>query len=380
VKIGILTQPLHTNYGGLLQSFALQTVLKKMGHEVWTIDRPGRKSTLIVKSLSIIKRFLVKTIYHKSIIIRIWPTSKEKKVINKYMNNFIKENIRTTLKIDSVVKLSLLKKYQFDAYIVGSDQVWRPKYSPCITNYFLDFLDGVDKVKRIAYAASFGVENWEFTNKQTNQCASLAKRFDKISVREDSAITLCKKYLGVDAIHVLDPTMLLAKEDYMKLIEKSNIPYSEGFLMTFILDRSYEKDKIIKKAIKELNLNPFSVTPRNLFSEVGGNRIEDCIFPSVNEWIKGFIKADYVITDSFHGTVFSIIFNKPFISIGNSNRGMTRFTSLLKMFGLEERIIQSIDDLTLEKLQKPINFEYVNKTLKENQKRSFMFLINSLKN
>jgi polysaccharide pyruvyl transferase WcaK-like protein len=378
MKIGILTQPLNTNYGGLLQNYALQTVLKQMGHKVWTVDRPISEIPIFIKFLSITNRLLLRILYLKPTLIRIWPTDKEHNIIAHNTNRFIKENISTTKKIGSLKRYAPLKYYNFSAYIVGSDQVWRPKYLPCITNYFLDFIDIKDRLKRIAYAASFGVDNWEFSPKQTTQCASLAKKFDAISVREDSAVRLCKEYLEVDAIHVLDPTMLLKREDYIKLVEKDNIPKSEGTLLTYVLDKSAENAEIIKRLAKIIDLTPFSVMPEKTFSEVGKRYIEDCIFPPVTEWIRGFMDADYVVTDSFHGTVFSIIFNKPFISIGNTGRGLTRFTSLLKMFGLEKRLILSSDELTLEIITDIIDFDRINQIWDNEQQRAYKFLDKAL--
>lgn len=377
MKIGILTQPLHTNYGGLLQAYALQVVLKKMGHEVWTIDRQFKDISTLIKVLSIAKRLILKFIFHKPVVIRTWSTTSEKQAIAKNTNRFIKENIQITKKIDTSKKMSILNKYQFEAYIVGSDQVWRPEYSPCLENYFLDFLVNENKARRIAYAASFGIDQWEFSPNQTAQCALLAKQFNEISVREDSAVTLCKEYLDVDAIHVLDPTMLLTKEDYIRLVEKDNIPKSKGTLMTYVLDSSPEKKEIIQNIAKELNLIPFSVMPEKTFPEAGYNRIPACVYPPVTEWIRGFMDADFVFTDSFHGTVFAIIFNKPFIAIGNEDRGLTRFNSLLKTFNLEYRLISDLSNLNDKLIYKEINWERINLLLNKKRKQTNDFFKNN---
>jgi hypothetical protein len=180
MKIGILTQPLHTNYGGLLQAYALQTVLKRLGHyDVWTVDiwkNPDNYIFYFRISRSIIKRLMLRYLFRKPVAVNVWPRAKFKSLISQHTQRFINENIRTTSKIDSTAKLSLLTNYGFDAYIVGSDQVWRPRYSPCLTHFFLDFLNDKDPTKRIAFAASFGVENWEFTPEQTEICSSLAKK------------------------------------------------------------------------------------------------------------------------------------------------------------------------------------------------------------
>jgi len=378
MKIGILTQPLTTNYGGLLQAFALQMTLKRMGHEVWTIDRQEKRTSLLVRILSIVKRLICRILFHEKIVVRALPLKNEQNIIVQHTNRFINENISTTERIDSLRKLYFLNKYQFDVYVVGSDQVWRPNYSPCLTNYFLDFLDEKDEVKRIAYAASFGEDNWTFSHEQTAYCKLLTDRFNAISVREDSAIELCKENFEVTAEHVLDPTMLLAKEDYIELVERDYILENKGNLMTYILDKSSEKGKVVQKVAKELNLVSFTVFPKNTFEEVGNKHVDDCIFPPVTEWIRGFMDAKYIVTDSFHGTVFSIIFNKPFILIGNVERGMSRFTSLLKLFGLEDRLILSLNELTLEKINNPIDFSQVNRIWDQERLHSLDFLNKAL--
>lgn len=364
MRICILTQPLHTNYGGLLQAYALQTVLKRMGHEVWTEDRKWKLS-FIGKIKLLIKRIIkYRGIYY--------PTKKHEQVISQNTDLFIRKYITTTEPVFSSIKKEFCK-YHFDAYIVGSDQVWRPTYSPYLPNYFLDFAVGKN-VRRLAYAASFGTPDWEFTPEQTQQCAVLAKAFDAISVREDSGMELCRKYLGVDAVHLLDPTMLLNKEDYIRLVEQEQVPASGKKLMTYVLDQSEEKQTIIEKVSQTLGLSPNVVMPEKEFGKVGAKEIEKCVFPSVTDWLRGFMDAEYVVTDSFHGTVFSILFNKPFIVIANRERGMARFTSLLKMFGLENRLVYSLEDVADEKLYTPVNFEKVNQKLEAERQKSGEFL------
>ena len=383
MKIGILTQPLITNYGGILQAFALQTILERMGHNVWIVDRSFKEPTLIHSFASSLKRFIEKYILRKKniqpVLLSI-PTLTERNTIAIQITPFLKLYFpKITSKINNNKDLREIVNLGFDAFVVGSDQVWRPNYSPCITNYFLDFLEDKSNIKRIAYAASFGVDDWEFSTKLTVQCASLAKNFNDISVREDSAVSLCKDRLGVDAIQVLDPTMLLTKYDYIKLVEKDNIPRSEGTLMTYVLDNSVEKNDIILEISNLLGLIPFSVMPIKQFSDAGHKHLEACIFPKVTKWIRGFMDADFVVTDSFHGTVFSIIFNKQFISIGNSGRGLTRFVSLLNIFKLNDRLILSKDELTEEKIRKNIDFDQVNNIWDNEKQKSIKFLFDSLK-
>lgn len=368
MKICILTQPLHTNYGGLLQAYALQAVLKRMGHEVWTEDRKWKRP-LIVK----VKQLIARLIKYKGLY---YPTDRQEQSIAQKTIPFIRKYITTTEPVSSNTKKEFYK-YHFDAYIVGSDQVWRPIYSYCLSNYFLDFTVG-QHVKRIAYAASFGTSDWEFNGEQTKRCATLAKQFDAISVREDCGVTLCKKYLGVDAIHLLDPTMLLNKEDYIYLVEQEQTPASGKKLMTYVLDQSEEKQAIVQKISQTLGLSPNVVMPEMKFSQVGRKYINQCIFPPVTDWLRGFMDAEYVVTDSFHGTVFSILFNKPFVVMANKERGMARITSLLKKFELEERWVYSLEDVTDKMLHGSVDFEKVNQVLDIEREKAERFLIKSL--
>ena len=372
MKIGILTQPLHNNYGGLLQNFALQTALRKLGHESQTINIKNRENLKFRKYASLLKRTVLKLSGQK-VRVRAWPTEEEKEIISKYTQQFIKKNITTTDLITKKLDEKLIDKYSFDAYIVGSDQVWRPKYSPQMSTFFLDFLENNYGVKKIAFAASFGVDDWEFTEPQTKEYKRLIKLFNAISVREDTAVELCKKHFGVDAAHMLDPTMLLARNEYISLVEKEKIEKSSGNLFTYILDSTNDKNSIIEKISNKYNLKAFSVMQPKRFSDIDRNGIDECVFPPVEEWIRGFMDAEFVVTDSFHGTVFSIIFNKPFISIANESRGTTRFTSLLKLFQLEDKLVHSLSDFNLTGY-KEINWENVNSILEREKTSSIQFL------
>jgi hypothetical protein len=376
MKIGLLTQPLHTNYGGIIQAYALKTILEQEGYEVWFIDRESKPVSTIKKMGSIVKRVILKYFLRKDIIVRVWSNNKEEKLIRQHLHLFIKKNFKFTQKIKREIDFSTLKTYNFTTFIVGSDQVWRPKYSPCITNYFFDFLNGNHSIRKIAYAASFGVDNWEFSPEQTELCAALAKQIDAISVREDSAINLCEKHLGVEAIHVLDPSMLLSKEDYINLIEQEKISKRDNILFTYILDESEEKLDVIHKIEKELNLNIVSGMPLNSFhNKKSKEDLSDCVFISIMEWLAGFRDAKFVITDSFHGTVFSIIFNKPFVVFVNKDRGNARFDSLLKLFKLENRLITTNE---IVPYLYELDYSEVNKILVREREKSMNYLMKEL--
>ncbi|WP_050909481.1 polysaccharide pyruvyl transferase family protein [Vibrio campbellii] len=367
MKIAIMTQPLHTNYGGLLQAYALQRFLKDQGHEVLTIDLPFKKAKFWgVRGIIVngIKKYIL-----KQDIKRVFPISNKEKVrISKHADRFRQDNIETTHKIESVSKLNELDKYKFSTFIVGSDQVWRPQYSPGIEAFFLNFVKD-SGAKKISYAASFGIDNIsEFDQELIEKCACHLKQFDAVSVREDSAVNLCRDNFGVEALHVIDPTMLIEASQYNTLIDKENYVDKPKGVMVYVLDRSEEKKAVVTEVVSKLNTQSFELMPQNDLEQ----------YQPVTRWIQGFRDSSFVVTDSFHGVVFSIIYNKPFIAIGNSERGLARFNSLLKMFNLEHRLIDSADSLNDELLDLDMDFTEVNKILSEQRTFASEFLLSAI--
>lgn len=379
MKIGILTQPLISNYGGILQNYALQQVLIRAGYDVETID--WRRNYFRVY-LSNLKQYIISYIRGKEKTFkRYQPNRSESLAIYQNTNYFIDKYIIHTLPAKSSKDFQKYSKLQhYDAYIVGSDQCWRPLYNPYLKDMFLNFTKGYN-VRKLAYAASFGTDFWEYTEKETNMCSILAKQFNSISVREDSGVDLCEKYLKVKAEHVLDPTMLLLKEDYIRLIENENENKSEGTLFSYILDPNSQVDKLVRSIEDVTGLKSFDVLPKirpeNRYRNDVKQRIEECIFPSVTKWLRAFYDAEAIIVDSFHGMVFSIIFNKPFWVLVNNHRGASRFTSLLKMFNLESRLL-NINEIDLSCLKNDIDWSGVNKIMKEKRSLSLNFLYTAL--
>lgn len=381
MKIGILTQPLQANYGGILQNYTLQQTLVRAGHEVETIDWEGGSG--LHETLYRIKIRVLHTLFpNKYPQLKYRPNKKERAIIQRNTNHFINTYINHTEAMHSYEEfVKQASKGKYDAYVVGSDQCWRPCYNAFLSSMFLDFVQD-KQVKRIAYAASFGTDKWEFTPQQTAVCALLAKKFDMVSVREDSGVKLCKEHLGVDAVHVLDPTMLLTKEEYIQLIEKEKEPKSNGTLFNYILDPDAKISVFIQKVAKAKGLKAFQVLPKcqteTRTKEDVKNRIGDCVFPGVTTWLRAFMDTEMTIVDSFHGMVFSIIFNKPFWAIGNVSRGMSRFTSLLKMFHLEDRLLDA-DNLDDVDFSKPIDWTKVNGILEEKREECKSLLLDILK-
>ena len=377
MKIGILTLPLNSNYGGVLQAYALQTILKRMGHDVLEVELKKnlrwQYPPLWKMPLSFGKRFLFKYIVRRKnqkILLeryerKIYPLLVHDilEFISKYINQ---------LKVDKFIDC----KGKFDAWICGSDQIWRFKYYPLfegdIANVYLKFL-GDDSCKRIAYAASFGTDNWEYPAKETAECKNWIQKFDAVSVREETGVKLCSTYYDIKAKHVLDPTMLLSKDDYVDLIEKSDVPKSKGNLFCYILDNTDEKMNVVKNIEKQRHLSSF------FMNGDCGNWTEDLekrIQPPVESWLRAFYDSEFIVTDSFHACVFSILFHKQFLVIGNKERGLARIYSLLSMFGLEDRLT-SDTDLDINRM-KTIDYDRVDEILAKHREESRTFLIQAL--
>lgn len=371
MKTGILTLPLHTNYGGILQAYALQTVLTRMGHDAYVIEKEQKPLRLPLWRMPVkfARRIIRNLTGHPYPIFYEWKQNRELPIIRQHTDKFIRKHVRRMTFAD----YNSISEKDFDAIVVGSDQVWRPQYFDDIRTAYLDFAEGWD-IKRMAYAASFGTDKWEYTQRREKECGRLLRMFDAVSVREASGVDLCRKHFGVEAQHVLDPTMLLNIQDYISLFADSETPMSKGTLLNYILDDTPEKTALTAAVAEKKGLVPFRVNSK---VENINAPLNERIQPPVEQWLRGFYDAEFVITDSFHACVFSIIFNKPFLAVGNQGRGMSRFKSLLAMFGLDDRLIMP-DDLhsgaALEASAMNIDWDDVNNRLAHYKEQSTDFL------
>lgn len=354
MKIAILTQPLSKNYGGIIQAYALQQVLIADGHEVITIDRKKPSASALDLCLFALSRALKKLMGKRKA-----PILFERYYNTIYANTlrFLSQRMNISESITSTESLQKYFEYQtFDAVIVGSDQVWRLDYSPEIYNFFFDFLVGTD-IKRLSYAASFGLSDWIMPDIETLKCRKLIQGFDGVSVREKDAVDLCDTYLKTKANWVCDPTLLLGQQDYLKLLGE-HTTVVEGELFYYLLDKADAKQKLVEKVAGKLDLKTYTCYPKRYYLDTQGEDINDYVLPSIEQWLNSFASAKVVITDSFHGVVFSLIFRKPFLVFINESRGASRFLSLLKVANFENRVINNEAEI-LALISKPEFFEPV---------------------
>lgn len=369
MKIALVVFRIGPSHGSILQTYALYRTLQRLGHEVTILDRQQDFSWhRIIRNIAARIRSKILHAYSGPIFYKEDYSPITMQELNLFFQKHLAMNTFTFCKkkeLDKIVRMD------FDCYVVGSDQTWRPKYVYDIKYYFLNFLSINHSVKRIAYAPSFGTSEWEYSPKLTEECKVLLSRFSSVSVREDDGVELCKKYFGVQATHVLDPTMLLKREDYVSLIEAPCL--ENGNLLAFsILDKFELAVEIIRRISYKLEIKPYQINASHDFTTEGW------VEPGIDKWLGGIWLSKFVVTDSFHATVFSIILNRPFVTIVNLSRGSSRIKSLLTMFGLENRMIFSLNQITDALLLEKIDWERVNNILNTERNKSLEWLEKAL--
>lgn len=371
MKIALFIFPIHPSHGCLLQTFALFSKLKEMGADVDIIDRQWDSYSFkfeVIRTLHNLKEKIKGTypgpIYYRGLVNPV-KMRELKLFVDKYLGDRTKH-------IYNDKALSKIDWNKYDAIVVGSDQTWRPKYVPNIYNYFLDFAEKA-QIKRISYAASFGTDEWEFSDVETKRCSELAKKFNSISVRELSGVELCKKHLGVDSIHVIDPTLLLRGKDYIDILGLIN--QGTERIASYWLDRTEEKVRIQKRIALFFGKDIVEVN-REMENPVAA--IEKQVAPSMREWLESSLSAQFVIVDSFHAMVFAILFHKQFLVVGNKERGLSRFVSLLKYLELDDSLILGEKELKDELLTRKIDWDKVDEKLQFKRNESIAYLRNAI--
>ncbi len=262
---------------------------------------------------------------------RMWEPQTKKTV------DFMKKFFPIT-KYRPVDKLSEVNRF-CDMFMLGSDQLWT-KGAIDLTGYtfFLDFAEA-DK-KKVAFATSFGHEEFGGTTEQKKKARELLLDFDYISVRERSGISAAKENFGIEVNRDLDPVFICDKRHYDSLADKADIK-EDGYLLCYILDPSEEKQKAISYAAKRLGLKVTAIldmkTEQRRKGEWHTGELKDD--PTIEEFVSCFKHSRFVLTDSHHGACFAMIYEKPFAAFANYSRGITRFTHLLELAGLPERLL-----------------------------------------
>ena len=330
-----------SNYGQILQAYALKQQLNKMGFDSYII-----KFDIFNALKEEHKRKRIKSIFNINAWIRLFSTSKHTSqkvsVVDRDFDWFKKKYLDFSSEVYTNHKD--LNRYppKADIYIVGSDQVW---LHPTLMNpYLLDF--GHKVRKRIAYAASFGRSS--LTKSESKYLPKLLRNFTSIGVREESGLDLIRS-LGYDNSRLVpDPTLFLNKKEWLEIKTSSNYWLNEGYKI-FVYMIGKEDNTKIHKASYQINKDQ-----NTIYVGADGNDTKINAHPTIPEWIDLISTSDFVITNSFHGTVFCLIFNKNFISFnrdGASSKMNVRISSLLSTVGLGDRLLTEYNEEHVRCLQ-----------------------------
>lgn len=338
-----------TNYGSVLTSFAINRTLKGLGKSVLMLEYPR-----MVKDLPEDKRYGVEfanALYDVSDI--------------TYSDDFQRFNCLC------------------NAFLVGSDQLWNYNNNKNfgVDYFFANFAD--NPKKKIAYATSFGMDHENYPDGAKIRVGYYLSKFDAISVREESGVDICRNSFNVEATHVLDPVFLCSMEAYQEAIDLSKLDLTgEKYVLSYLLDVTEDKLAAVRGTAEKLGL-PYRIIldgqkdVEKIKAEVGDPNIVNPI--RIEDWLNYFAHAQYVVTDSFHGFCYSIIFHKPMSVFANRHRGMARFDTICKLTDLQNRLVFNLEELKQRKLtEQPVDFQEIDNKLQPMKDFSMAWLVNAL--
>lgn len=368
-RISIITIIDNNNFGTFLQAFALCKTIELLGHKPELVDycRPHMRTLTAWWNMCLQIKNPLRIAARTWNYVRSYLTHKKDKLfISQYLSP------KTCYSVEEIEKNIEIA----DVYMTGSDQVWNSIYNKGIDKaYFLDYAP--DGAKKVAYAASIGMK--EISNSEQEEMKRLLDRYAMITLREDSSIKLLSD-LGIDKAKlraVLDPTLLLKKDEWRKYIRIPKL-HKEKYLLVYSVETK-SQDEIIKivakKIAKELNLKIVGVYYGN-----SNNRMECCDFnhyyATPDIFLTLMYYADFTVVSSFHGTAFSINFEKNFFTI-MPDRFNSRVNNILTLTGLSDRLIKSKED-TNRCTATPISWEHVDNILKHNIEYSKLLISNMI--
>ena len=344
MKIKLLTFSLGDSFGAIMQAYALSYTLRKMGHEVELFNLTWYRA------------------FKQQVYLTVTGV---KHRFSKFRKNYLPAY---TKKCKTNVDLYEASKGA-DLCIVGSDQVWNPQIThKYALNYFFDFLDS--DTKRGSYAASFGDIKWNYPE-YTIRIQSLLNKFSFISSREETGVDICTNIFNADCVKVVDPTLLLPS--YIELLKGKK---KKTGIVSFSLSNSVGWNNLLSDLSNQMSMNVYVINPITSFSQLSRR----CTFRykpfiTIESWLRYIYEGEIVVTDSFHGLVFAILFNRNFISISPGRD--ERIKSLLNSLGLENRFYNTIMEVD-NCWKEPINWEMVNDKLAHLRQESLLYLENCI--
>ena len=360
MKIACLTFHNSSNYGAVLQTYALQETVKALGHDYIILNYSNAEKLKFDSLCKWNKEMSLFNYLYKLLSLPYTWTRKRKFIYfsNQYLNVSLK--YKTLLDLINIGGL-------YDVYICGSDQVWNASMVRNDPAYFLSF---VEKKKKISYAASFGSSMFSMQDELFYK--ENINNIDCISVREQTGVVLVKKYSNREALLVLDPTLLLNRNVWGKLITENK---RGRYILTYRLSKNIEMQKFVQRLQCQTGLKVIGIS-RGIVPMLRENSYE---IPSPQEFVTLFAHATYVVTDSFHGTAFSVNFNKIFFSFIKGNRGdstNSRLADFLECMSLKDRLFTVCPEREIN-LDRP-DFTGCNACMEQWRKDSISFLESSI--
>ena len=356
-NIGIITIHKTLNYGGILQAYASKEHFSQFG-DVSVIDYENKYVEQNFSSLRFSIRFRGLLTLGKDIL-RFFP---KRRAIKKF-ERFIDENFKYSDRVNSS-NIEIKMKNKFDTLISGSDQIWNPI---CISeegildsNYILAFANTYNNVKRLSYASSCGSYNLNLLDKLTMQ--KLLSKFDLVTVREKETANYISDNFGCDATDVVDPTLLLTESDWVRKLKLTKTPSHNRYVFSYFLKNNELSNNIVLSIKEKMGFVEHKGVTLNLSpGKYVNHHIND---GGPVDFLNSIMNSDYVITDSFHGVVFSLIFKKPFLVVSHGYN-LNRISNLLNKVGGLDRIIHStayLNNLNFPNLNK-INYSALEKEI-----------------
>lgn len=342
--VGIVSWWYGKNFGSALTGYALHEVIEGLGYDTLMLEWPWKNKPFPPIPNNDVRRFAEE---HYNISIR--RTFSDLPDLNNHIAQFV----------------------------VGSDQLWNYYDSKKVGyHYFLDFVRPYRK--KISYATSFGHSNYKAPASVVHKQAELLKSFDHISVREEEGVKICRDVFGVDSTQVLDPVFLCPKEKYVEIT--SDRVYDEPYIFAYILSPTKEIGNKLRQISKSKRMKLVVVLDRQSNCEENAEKlgISDCTNPDLKEWLSCLYHSELVITDSYHGLCFSLIFNKPFLCIKNPTRGLSRFESIAAIAGIDNVMFDSVSDIKSVKSAFDLDYGRINSRLQPEIDKSMTWLRNSL--
>jgi hypothetical protein len=382
-KVGIISYHYSNNYGGVLQNYALYNYINRLGYEVETINYV--QSYVNLKSIfynSGLRKNIIRMIKEgdfnlKKLSKRLYVKSKyNDKIISKF-DEFRNDYCRLSVRVDEKNIYSILQDYE--AIIVGSDQVWSPG-ARSNKVYFLDFGDCYNGLK-FSYAADSTTS--EVDSRQKDRLKTLIEDFDAVSVRNQHSFEFVKRITGKEVSIVVDPTLLIDFSDITQDSFYSNYRCEEKYILVYVLgnELSGSNREVINKIKKKYgNIKVYAVIiPTMKFNMC--NYADKVLYDlGPIEWLNMIKNATFILTDSFHGTLFSIKFRRPFLAYYTEKLRSTRFEDLGKRYGIDEFIVSDINEIDKKNsLDKLPDFNKIEEILLAQQNDSIGFLHEILK-